>query len=493
MPPKAPALDFRMNKYFSKVLEAYAVVFCFFTAAKPLSDGDFWFHLKTGEYIVRTRLIPRTELFSFTHFGRPWVAHGWLSGLIFYGVSSGLGIKFLIIIFGILTALAFWIVYKRCNSNPLVAVLATITAVWTAIPNIGARPRVFSILFSSIFITLLTRYARRGEGRTIWWLVPMMVLWANLHGGFFIGLALVALTIVGIVLDAWSGGEKISFYLPRLRILGLVMVGCLLAPLLNPYGIQIYTFPLSVLNSPIFQNVIVDWLSPNFHDPGSRPLLLLILVTTAAIALSPKRVKPSELILFLTTLYATLKTQRNAAIFALVAAPIFAEYAQNWLDSKSFGKSFRRTGSPFGGKFSTLITLLLLLSLVFFALKLKLTMAGPFTQEALSVPLKAVEHLNQNGIAGNTFVAPNIWGGYLIWEAPANPVYYDGRDVYPEKFVAEFVDIIRGNVDWRAPFDRYGVQIVLIEPKSMLARVLEESPEWEPVYRDDMSVVFKRR
>jgi hypothetical protein len=101
--------------------------------------------------------------------------------------------------------------------------------------------------------------------------------------------------------------------------------------------------------------------------------------------------------------------------------------------------------------------------------------------------------LKEKQITGNTFTDPNIWGGYLIWALPSNPVYIDGRDVYPQEFLKEYVDIIRGVSDWRAPFDRYGVRIVIIEPRSMLARELLGSPEWQQVYQDEMAVVFHRR
>ena len=140
-----------------------------------------------------------------------------------------------------------------------------------------------------------------------------------------------------------------------------------------------------------------------------------------------------------------------------------------------------------------LICIGLLLPSIAFAYKLKQTVYSTPTQQSLRVPMKAVEYLNQYGIAGNTFTAPNIWGGYLIWAAPNNRVYIDGRDAYPDTFVKEFVDIIWGKVDWRAPFKDRGVQIALIEPNTYLARQLAESPEWEKIYEDDMSVMYKRR
>src|SRR6266536_1431340 len=329
-----------MNRSFQKIFEIYVFAFSFFFASRPISDPDFWFHLKTGEYIFQTGLSPRMDLFSFTNYARPWIAHGWLSGAIFYAIYSRLGFNVLIFVFAVLTALAFWIVFKRSDCHPFIGGAATLLGVWTVLPTIGVRSRTFTLLLASVFLALLARYARGVQGRIIWWLVPLMALWVNLHGGFLIGLVLIALTIIGIPLDAWAASERVESVWPRLRTLILVLLACLFAVVLNPHGPRIYTFPFEIFLSPVQQRAIVDWLSPNFHEPELLPLALLILTTIAAFALSPKRVRPSDLLLFLTTLYATLKSNRHMSIFALIAAPLLAEYLQNWVVSNSFGKIF---------------------------------------------------------------------------------------------------------------------------------------------------------
>src|SRR6185503_17860342 len=162
----------------------------------------------------------------FTNYGRAWVAHEWLSEAIFYVIYSRLGFNVLIVVFALLTALAFWIAFKRSSSNPLIGGTVALIGVWAILPNVGVRPRIFTLLLSSIYLALLGRYVRRVEGREIWWLVPLMVLWVNVHGGFLMGLVLIGLTIVGIALDAWSNREKLN--VPRLKTLFVVLVVCML-------------------------------------------------------------------------------------------------------------------------------------------------------------------------------------------------------------------------------------------------------------------------
>jgi hypothetical protein len=101
--------------------------------------------------------------------------------------------------------------------------------------------------------------------------------------------------------------------------------------------------------------------------------------------------------------------------------------------------------------------------------------------------------MKQQQITGNTVTVPNIWGGYLIWALPTNPVYIDGRNAYPPEFVEEYLAITEGYRDWRVPFDRYGVRNAIVSRSSVMARELSESSEWEKRYEDEMSVVFTKR
>jgi len=483
-----------MDTTLKRIFEVYVFVFAFLFASRPLSDGDFWWHLKTGEYIVRNFSIPRIDFYSFTVPGKPWVAHEWLSEVIFYLVYSRAGFNTLIFIFTVLTVLAFWIVFRRTNAHPFVKGFAVLLSVWSILPTMGVRPRTFTLLFAAIYLAVLHRFVRERETRAIWWLVPLMILWVNLHAGFLLGLVLIGVAIAGVVLDAWFAGEKLASQLPRLKTLALVFVACLVAVNLNPQGPRIFVFPFEFFLSPVQQDQIVDWLSPDFHQKELFPLLLLIVLTIASLALSPKRVRPSELLLYLATLYMTLKSNRHMAIFALVAGPMLADYLQHWLDTTRFTRMFGGSPSPTSRRRKAIFNIILLVPLIFCLIKLKSVIYSPPTQGQIGVPLNAVSYLKANGITGNTFTDPNIWGGYLIWETPSNPVYIDGRiDMYGDEFIREYLGIIRGLTRWQEPFDKYDVQVALVSPTTPLRLQLEQSPQWQQLYRDEMAVVFRRK
>jgi hypothetical protein len=482
-----------MKNYFKQIVAASVLAYALFFASRPITDPDFWFHLKTGEYITQKGVIPKTDLFSFTNFGKPWVAHEWLSGVIFYAIYSAIGLNGLVLVFAVVTVLAFWIAFRYAAVHPFIKGFAFLLSVWTVVPTIGVRPRVFTLLLASIYLTLLSAYSRLGKGRAVWWLVPLMMVWVNLHAGFLIGIVLIVLTIVGMLLDSWASGENIRSLYPRLVTLVAVLLGCLLAAIVNPHGPRIYLFPFEIFFSQVQQQLVTDWFSPDFHDPTFFPLGLLILLTTAALALSSRRARPSELLLLLTTLYATLKSSRHLAIFALVAGPLVADYLQTWLASTSYRQAFAQPPSLKSTGQTVLLTSVLLLPLAASVPKLRTTVYAPPRQEIVSVPVAAVEYLKEKQIEGNTFTDPNIWGDYLIWALPENPVYIDGRiDMYGDQFVKEYLDLIWGITDWRGLFGRYSVRVAIVRPKSPLNRQLKESTDWQQVFEDSMAVVFTK-
>ena len=150
-----------MSRAVSRIFEIYIFAYAVLFASRPLSDADFWWHLKTGEYIVATGIIPRSDFFSFTNYGRPWVAHEWLSEVIFYVIYSRLGFNALILIFAIITALAFWIALKRSIAHPFIGGIAVVLGVWSVLPTVGVRPRAFTLLLASIFLAILGHQRNR--------------------------------------------------------------------------------------------------------------------------------------------------------------------------------------------------------------------------------------------------------------------------------------------------------------------------------------------
>jgi hypothetical protein len=492
---------------FRSTRELLAIVFMlviFTLAAQPITDPDFWWHLKTGQYIVETRSIPHTDIFSTLRFGSEWVTHEWLSEVFIYSVFRTLGYGGLIVVFSILIIAAFWIVYQRCRKHgvhPYVAGFALLLGVVATMPTWGVRPQMFSLLFASIFISFLDRYSRREAMPSIWWLAPLMILWVNLHAGFALGPVLIVLTIAGLLLD-WLLLRKDSFadVWLRARPLGWLLVICVAAVCLNPNGTRIYSYPFETLSSHAMMQYIQEWRSPDFHNPLFQVLALLLLATFFALALSNKRARPGELLMLTATAWATLRSGRNVAFFALVATPLLAEHSWTLITSHRWGRRLDRLDTPKKREPDERSALKIVLNILLLALALAVVALGirravneQPAVEAQEFPAAAVEFI-RNQKSPQPIFNEYIWGGYLIWRLyPDYRVYIDGRaDVYGDTLVEEWLETHDGKAKWREPLDHHGIRTVLVKPDAALASLLRQDSGWQKVFEDKQAVVFIR-
>lgn len=457
-------------------------------------DPDLWWHLRTGQNIIDTKVIPHNDIYSYTNQGKEWIAHEWLSEIFLAAIYRVFSSGGLVVVFALIITLAFWLTYLRCDGPPLISCGALIIGALATMPTWGVRPQMLTFLLASVFLFVLDNYKRRKRAVQLFWLVPLTALWANLHGGFILGLVLIFLSGVGVVLDYFGGLEsETTALIPRVRLLCFVLIGCLLAGLLTPHGIRLYSYPIETIASYAQQTYIAEWSSPNFQKSTFLPLALLIIATFSALALSPRRVRPSELLLLSAMCYAALKSGRHIPFLSLVAIPLLAEHASLWLKTFRWGRSFDLPEQPsLGAQMIPNILLLLLPAVLAIIITFQVVSNLPST-ETMDVPVAAVNFIQSHRIEGPIFNTYS-WGGYLIWRLyPEYRVYIDGRaDVYGDQFFDEFIKVYRGEKNWKEPFDRYGVRTVLIEPGAALATSLRQQAEWKNVFEDDTALVLVR-
>jgi len=443
-------------------------------------DPDLWWHLKAGQQIIDTRSIPHTDDYSFTKQGSEWVAHEWLSEVIMDAIYRVSGLTGLVTIFSLIIVIALWLTYRRCEGRPYAASIAIVLGAAASSPLFGIRPQMLTLLLASIYIFLLEQL----DTRRIWWLVPLMLLWVNLHAGFALGLALIALYIVRAVLDGeWN----------RMRPLLIVLVLSTAMVPLNPNGFRMFSYPYETLTSPSMAALIQEWASPDFHKTTYLPLAILLLGTFAAMALSPTRPRLGEIFLVLVTALAALRSIRHIPIFSLFAVPVLAKYM--WAIAKDRGWDKLLTGAearPTGLKL--LINIILLLAPV----ALAITRVWDFASHqrkyvAVRNPVAAVEFFKSHRLPGPIYNRYG-WGGYLIYQLyPEYRVYIDGRaDVYGDAFFTEAMQMYDGVGNWKEPLDRYGIQTVIIDTNVALSTALRNDNEWSRAYEDDQAVIFQR-
>lgn len=446
-------------------------------------DPDLWWHLQAAKDIVANRSIPYTDDYSFTKAGSEWITHEWLSELLMYAVYRVSGLGGLVLVFSVAITAAFVIVYRRSAGRPYVAVWAVLLAALSSTPLFGIRVQMITLLLASVYVALLDRFAREGQTRILWWLPPLMVLWVNLHAGFALGLGLIALYLFSLALDRkWK----------LLRPLAMTGLACFLVVPLNPNGFRIFLYPLQTLASPSMAALIDEWLSPNFHQTAFLPLAALLLLTFSILAFTPRPPRLGELFLLLVTAFGALRSARHIPIFALVAAPIFADHLFDLMKTRGWDKVFEREPYPTPGKLIMMLLLLIApLSLALF--QFWRFVSHQQTYVAQRNPVAAVDFIQARRLPGPIYNRYD-WGGYLIFRLyPEYRVYVDGRaDVYGDDFLFQMVSTYDGHIAWREPLDRYGIRTVLISPDVPLASLLRNDPDWQKAYEDNKAVIFTK-
>src|SRR6185369_15312169 len=347
-------------------------------------------------------------------------------------------------------------------------------------PLFGVRPQMLTLLLASVYIVLLERFDRK----RVWWLVPLMLLWVNLHAGWALGLALISFYIVRAVLDGeWNDRKQLV----------IVLLICTAVVPLNPNGFHMFTYPYETLTSPSMAAFIQEWASPDFHKGMYLPLAILLLSTFAAMAISPKRARAGEIFLVLITALGALRSVRHIPIFSLFAAPVLAKHL--WAIAKDRGWDKLLTGDePRPNGIKLLINVILLLA----PLALGVSRVWHFASHErdyvmIRNPVAAVEFLKSHRLPGPIYNRYG-WGGYLIYQLyPEYRVYIDGRaDVYGDAFFTEAMQVYDGVGNWKEPLDRYSIQTVIIDPNVALSTALSNDNGWSKVYEDDQAVIFTR-
>jgi hypothetical protein len=500
----------------SRRLIVFVMLASVFTmTAGAIDDPDFWWHLRTGQLIFETRAIPRADVFSFTAHGWEWVTHEWLTEVVIFALYRLSGWAGLVAAFSLVMTSALWIAYRRAarrGAHVYVACAATLLGALSTMSIWGVRPQMFSFLFTSLFLLVLDGYARachaglHGAGvhrrHALWSLIPLTLVWVNMHGGFALGLGLIVLTGAGVALDellsAGAGeGATLRRVWSSVRPLCFVFAGCVGVVPLNPSGARLYSYPFETINSPAMQKYIVEWFSPDFHQPYAHAMALLLFATFAALALSPKRARAGEVLLLCVAAYAALRAWRNIPFFALAATPALAEHGWSLVETHTSalrGAKRRAAGRLTTTQLALNVALLVCLPVGLCAAKLASVARAQPSVEAEKFPSAAVEFLRGRADAGPVFNHYG-WGGYLVWKLyPERLVFIDGRaDVYGDALLEEYLSAENGEQGWRATLDRYAVRAVMIKPGAPLASLLGEEAGWEKVYEDGRAVIFFRR
>ena len=476
-------------------------------AVRTPLETDMWWHLRAGEETLLNKEVYSVDTFSFTREGADWINHSWLSQvlmLLIFRAGSYYGLSFWV---GVCAVLSMLFVYMQMKGHPLLRSTVLLFAAVVSSVVWSPRPQIHTLVLFSLLTYLIFKYKGTKEFKYLIWILPIFILWGNLHGGYVLGIILLGSVIVGEILNKIlfkNFADNLSWR--QIVILAIFMVSGVLVVLINPFGLDMWRIPFNTVGVETLQNVISEWASPDFHQVFQQPMLWMLLGVFSLIGLSKKNVDGTELVPLIAFSWAALVARRNFGPFAIIAAPIFSKYLASLIDdwlsvarqkfpwvNRILDKSTQNNRDLKPGIKNMLNLILIGLLLVGVGWKIADVNEWEFIDgaERNVFPVGAVEWLEDSEISGNLFNDYN-WGGYLIWNLRDTPVFVDGRtDLFGDEILNDYLSVMSLQSNWSEILEEYQINSVLVRSDSDIVRALQNT-DWQIEYQDDISVILSK-
>ena len=474
-----PALPLHRNASFVPIaLAALAAAGALMMTPKLLGDPDTYWHLATGEWMLRHGQVPHADPFSYTFLGHAWTAQEWLSELVMALAFRGGGWSGVMLLTGLSFAAAMVVIggyLARYLSTRVTLVVLLFVALGVE-PMLLARPHVLALPVLAAWAVGLISAREAGRAPTLW-LLPLMTLWANLHGSFVFGLALIGpFALEALLADRGQA-------LRTIRDWGLFGVGSLVASLITPNGLEGFLHPFLTMGMRSLQE-IGEWRSADFSQ---LDLFEIVLLEALFFCLwLGVRIPPLRLLLLLALLHMALEHTRHQPVFLVLAALLSAPGLANAIAAAFPARDTKPTASlpPRYGAAAVLAMLCLVVGL-------RLGFQVERRDDPLS-PMRALAAVPV-GLRAQPVYNDYLFGGYLIF-AGVRP-YIDGRaDMYGDAFLLNYTSMKNSSPQRvQAELDRRGAQWTILQSTSRVAAMLDRSPQWERIWSDRIAIVHVRR
>jgi len=491
----------------------------------PTTNNDIFLHLKTGATILETGRVPHVDDYSALAGGRPYVAHEWLSAVVFRLAERLAGLNALIVLKTAVACLLGALLYaaaRTLGASPSVTIPCLALVMILAAARIMERPHIFSYLLAAAFLLRLARRRRDAARTPLWPFLPLQVTWANLHGGFVLGPTLLGLAAAGKAIDGLLLGlapeaagrsraederrARARGHLREAGRLAAVTAALVACCLVNPYGANLLKFPFA-LTSSSFMGEIYEWQPPLTSDFAATYMVryyllwaaigigvLLVALVRAARRQAALPGGAFPVLLFGVLLALSLRMQRNVTDFALGTLPGIAAVATS-LRRPPGDRRTRRSVLP--------ATALALIGLAgWFAWSGYAYRPSSRRSFGLGVgrniPVAAADYLEANGIRGNAFNSYSA-GAYLVYRFyPAVRVAMDSRnDVYGADLYGAYTRALVDPDALARMLRGIDASFVFLEwptpPLPGTLALLRGLGGWTLVYFDDSFVILVRR
>ncbi len=440
----------RLTSWILRVLPFLVLFATMWFVASRRVDGDFGWHYRSGEYIL-AHGVPRHDIFTYTAVGFEWINHEWLYDMMVYAGAHWLGYGLLAGVFA-----ALWVAALGVSTRWRLSVAVAGLAMAALFPYIGVRPVVWTVLLLAVTLRLV-------EARHWAWLPLVFAVWANLHGGFVVGLGAMGVYMVAQRTLAPAKWLALSA----------------LATCLNPYGPQVYVEIWRTLTDPHLHAAIVEWMPLEAGYTNAPYILAAILcLTLLRTKLLYRRWLGAGLVL------AVLSATRQMPVLVVATlAQVQQGYDAilDWVRRHQLRPWAWRLGMTAVGVVIGIVGVLW-----------PIKTAGT---NAAVMPVRSVLELQHRPCEGRLFNHYS-YGGYLVKWLPEAKIYIDGRMPSwsgPEgRYLDRWMRVMTKPDYADSEFERFNIRCVIITKADTVLGEHLAKTGWRPAVREESAVLWRR-
>ena len=488
----------------SGLFVAAVLVIMALPVTRTIQDPDFWWHLRAGQLILQHGGLLGNDPFTYTVANHHWTMHEWLNEVLFAVEFAIGGLGLIVLVLSAVTWLGLFAIMQKArlrNPGRGVLGLGMLIAVVAGFPIWGPRVQMITFAFSALTLFLVERYMVRG-GKAMWVLVPLFVLWSNLHGEFVIGLGFMALILVAEVV---GGRLHMPDPAQRSRLLPLLylLIACTAVSMINLNGPTILFYAAGTQASAAQQSLIEEWFSPSFHD-WEVLVYGAMMLSLAMLIVFNRRIRARDVALVLVTTALSLQSARHIELFVAASTPVFIDQlalatprmraALGRLRPRPARTPARtRVQPPLLFRLTACAMLMAGLGGVYIAwLVPKMQLQPDSLAYAQEFPVCAAQWLAGAPAPLRIF---NQYGegGYLSYELSSHgdKVFIFGdAALMGDQMLETYASAETVAPGWDSTIRRFGTDIVLYDINTPLTDVLDHAADWTKVYQDGLSVAF---
>jgi hypothetical protein len=450
--------------------------------ATPLGAIDLAYQVRAGDVMISTHSLLRTDTFTFSVAGRPWLNQQWGAELVLGAAYRAGGWLGLAVTRALLAAAVLALILLACRaagaSLRAASWLTLVPGTLLLIPAaFQLRGQLFGVLCFAAFLWLVA--GRRQHPRRLWWAVPVAIVWANVHGSFFLGPVLIGLGWLQDRADRDPGARRTL----------LAGMACAAATVVTPYGPGVWGYVLGLSTNPLVRELSDEWRRPGLDTYLGASFLISAALVAAYLARRGEKT-PWPALVWLGVFFCLGLTATRMAMWWAVATPVVLVGLPR--------TSHRRAERPDPvSPLNTGIALALVaIALAGFIRWIPYTGERPPANLVSFAPPGITAELRRTLQPGERWFNPQEWGSWFELALPANPVFVDSRmEVIPDGVWKDYYAVSLARQGWQDVLDRWGIDVVVLarDQQRLAIPIVAADPGWRLAYQDADGLIFIRR